>query len=362
MTRLSVIFIIFAGQFKNRMKKIILYSLTIAAILMVAACGKDVAGGPNDGNKRYMDAWMHLYNQRNNTNIQPSGRGIYVLDEKEGDGDITVTDNGYVFVEYTVTDLEGNISSYTSADIAKKLGTYSETTYYGPTIWLTMDATIPAGLQDAVVGMKVGGYKKALIPSWLMSYSTYESGSDYLNVSSDYSNAIYEFTVKDYTDSINVWQIDSIERYITKNYGSLDAFSNDTTGFYYKQVKAPESDKAFGSDTTIYINYVGKLLNGLIFDTNIERVAKDNNLYSADKTYGPVSISWADEHSNLTMGSGASSVISGFSMTLWEMKAMESGIGIFYSPLGYGYSGSEPSIPPYAPLIFEIEIVAAPED
>jgi FKBP-type peptidyl-prolyl cis-trans isomerase len=44
------------------------------------------------------------------------------------------------------------------------------------------------------------------------------------------------------------------------------------------------------------------------------------------------------------------------------MKAMESGIGIFYSPLGYSYSGSEPSIPPYAPLIFEIEIVEEPEE
>ena len=61
------------------------------------------------------------------------------------------------------------------------------------------------------------------------------------------------------------------------------------------------------------------------------------------------------------MGSGSSSVISGFSLTLWQMKPMEKGIGIFYSPLGYGYNGSEPAIPPYAPLIFEIEIVEKPE-
>ena len=39
------------------------------------------------------------------------------------------------------------------------------------------------------------------------------------------------------------------------------------------------------------------------------------------------------------------------------MKADEKGIGIFYSPLGYGHSGSGTSIPSYAPLIFEIEIV-----
>ena len=99
-----------------------------------------------------------------------------------------------------------------------------------------------------------------------------------------------------------------------------------------------------------------------MFDTNIERVAKDNHLYSKDKTYEPVSIKWGEAYTDLTMGTEGSGVISGFAMTLWKMKAMEKGVGIFYSPLGYSYSGSEPSIPPYAPLIFEIEIVAAPED
>lgn len=341
------------------MKKYPIYITLIAALMIVAACAKDIASGPNDGNKSYLDAWMHIYNQKNDTDIEPTGLGIYVLDSKDGDG-ATVTDNGYAIVECTTTDLDGNISSYTSEEIAKQLGKYSETTYYGPTVWLTMDATIPAGVQDAIVGMKVGGYKKVVVPSWLMSYATYETGKEYLNQSSDYSTTIYEFTIKDYTDSIDVWQIDSIKRYITKNYGSLETFSNDTTGFFYKQLSAPESDEAFGSDTTIYINYVGKLLNGLVFDTNIERVAKDNNLYSSSKTYEPVSISWGETYSDITMGSSSSSVIGGFAMTLWQMKAMESGIGIFYSPLGYGYSGSEPSIPPYAPLIFEIEIVAKP--
>jgi hypothetical protein len=35
-------------------------------------------------------------------------------------------------------------------------------------------------------------------------------------------------------------------------------------------------------------------------------------------------------------------------------------VGVFYSDLGYGYSGSG-SIPAYAPLVFEIEIVEKPE-
>ena len=57
-------------------------------------------------------------------------------------------------------------------------------------------------------------------------------------------------------------------------------------------------------------------------------------------------------------------VIPGFSKTLWQMRKMRKGskaIGMFYSGLGYGYSGST-NIPGYAPLIFEIEFVDKPEE
>lgn len=344
------------------MKKITIYLLCIAGLLAAAGCAKEPVTGPNDAAKRFMDAWIHTYNQTNGTDIKPSGLGIYVLEEKEGDSDKTVTDNGYAIVEFKTTDLKGNISAYTSAETAKQLGAYNDTYYYGPQVWLTMDATIQAGLQEAIVGMKVGGSKKVVIPSWLMTYSSYDDADKYLAKETSGSNAIYEFTVKDFTDSINVWQIDSIERYIVKNYGDIKSFSNDTTGFYYRQLSAPADDEKFASDTTIYINYTGRLLNGLVFDTNIERVAKDNGLYDPKKTYEPSSIKWGEKHGDLTMGTGSSTVISGFSLTLWQMKAMEKGIGIFYSPLGYGSSGSGSSIPAYSPLIFEIEIVEKPED
>ena len=46
----------------------------------------------------------------------------------------------------------------------------------------------------------------------------------------------------------------------------------------------------------------------------------------------------------------------------FEMKDMEKGVGVFISSIGYGYSGSGSSIPAYAPLIFEIELVAKPEE
>ena len=338
------------------MRRIFIITSYIVAASLLFSCAKAVTTGANEDNRRFLEAWMYL----NYPSVSESGLGIYVIENEEGTGE-EVKEDGYAIVEYTSTDLDGNISAYTSAETAKQLGKFSQTTYYGPQVMLTTDETIQAGLQNALVGMKVGGRKKVVIPSWLMTYSSYDTAAEYFSKSADYSNSIYDLTVTDFTTDINNWQITKMTEYMSINYGGADTFDNDTTGFYYKRLSAPESDVAFKSDTTIYINYTGKLLNGLVFDTTIEDVAKEAGLYSANKDYSPVSIKWAESHSEITMGDSGSTVVSGFSLTLWQMKAGEKGVGIFYSPLGYGYSGSGSSIPAYSPLVFEIEIVDKPE-
>lgn len=342
----------------------------ILVISMAAGCAKTEKAGVNEAGKQYFDAWMSInYPGKNatwNGEERTDGNGIYIIGETEGNGK-EITEDGYAIVEYTLTDLKGNIASYTDKLTAKQLGTYDTTTYYGPQVWITKDETIQAGLQNALVGMKVGGRKKVIIPSWLMTYSSYGSVEEYLKKSTDYSNSIYDFTVVDFTDSIDVWQKDSIERYIVKEYGDLQTFSNDTTGFYFKRnTTLPTDAEKFPADTTIYINYTGKLLNGLVFDTTDERTAIINGLYNEDKDYEPVKISWGEKYGDITMNSN--STISGFAFALWHMRYSpgnsdwhDGGTAIFYSPLGYGHSGSGASIPGYAPLIFEIEIVEKPE-
>ena len=44
------------------------------------------------------------------------------------------------------------------------------------------------------------------------------------------------------------------------------------------------------------------------------------------------------------------------------MKSHEKGVGIFYSVLGYGSSGSGNAIPGFSPLMFEIEVVDKPAE
>ncbi len=341
------------------MKKFIKTVAYIALTLAVAGCAKAVAEGPNEANKRYFDAWVEL----NHKGLQPSGLGIYVLENTEGTGNLVKKD-GFAYVEYTKTDLEGNISDYTDKVTAKQLGVYDTTYYYGPRVLTTIDQTIPTGVLDALVGMKVGGRKKVVIPSWLMTYYVYGSKDEYLANASNTSNAIYDLEVTAYTDSIPEYEDMLIKEYIFKNQNIFRDYVHPTqedTAFYYQCITKPEKDaKPFPSDTTIYINYTGKLLNGLVFDTTDEKTAKNNGLYSSSRTYEPVEVTWGETYDKIKMGE--SEIIKGFALTLWQMRAFEKGIGVFYSPLGYSYSGSGNSIPGYAPLVFEIEIVAKPED
>lgn len=347
------------------MKKITSAILYTAAALFVAGCAKTVEPGPNDANKRFLDAWIHV----NANDLDPTGLGIYVLENEEGTG-AEVERDGYAIVDYISTDLEGNISAYTDKMTAKQLGLYDTTSYYGPKVWTTAEETIQAGLADAIIGMKVGGRKKVIIPSWLLTYKVYDSAEDYLNPpakkdetasSTGYDNTVYDIRVVDFAENIYDWEIGKIGEYFAENADlGMSVADSVQYGFYYKQITFPKDTTSFPKDTTIYINYTGKLLSGLVFDTTDEKTAKNNGIFSSSKTYGPVPVKWAEEYTDIKLD--GSSVISGFALTLWQMRAYEKGRGIFYSPLGYSYSGSGASIPGYAPLIFEIEIVKKPED
>lgn len=345
------------------MKKVIIPIIAAIVVLSISGCAKHAPEEANKANKDYFDAWMSL-NYPELYKKGPVGLGIYVIEETEGTG-IEVKEGGYALMDYVVSDLEGNVSAYTTEDMAKQLGTYKESNYYGPKFQTTAKGALPAGLAEALKGMKVGGSKKVIIPTWLMSYSSHDTEEEYLEESSSTLSSIYKFTVRDFTEDAIEWQIGKIGEYFTENAGTFGGMTvadslPDHKGFYYKQLVAPTDTTSFKKDTTIYINYTGRLIDGTVFDTTNERLAKDSGIWSASRTYAPVSIKWGEEYSDITMGSGG--VITGFGLTLWQMREFEKGIGVFTSEYGYGYSGSGDNIPGFAPLVFEIEIVAKPED
>lgn len=345
-----------------------------AALMMAAGCAKQMSTPANEAAKRYFDAWMHVHHP----DLTATENWIYIEEETAGEG--KPADSAYVFVTYTAMDLSGNVSATSDSLMAKRLNTWQPQNYYGPVVWNRTSQQ--AGIYYSMSGMNVGGKRRTIIPGWLMTYSRYSTEEEYLANVTDGTNSIYEIRIVDQTDDITRWQVDSMSRFVGKD--PLDLFVEmtpaDTTeyGFYYEGVISSEegieydfekmdTDTAstlFPSDTTVYINYTGRLLNGQVFDTTIEKTAKDHNIYNSGRTYEPVSVSWGENYSGITMGSSSSSVITGFAKTLWRMscvKGVKSATGLFWSNFGYGYSGSGNTIPAYAPLIFEIEFTEEPE-
>lgn len=353
----------------KKMKKTIIFA--IVAVCCFYGCGKTVTTSTSEATKRYLDAWVHVQKEKHPEYLwEQTALGSWLMEDVQGSGAPVgdFPDSFYVRVNYTYRDLDGTISGTTSEKMSQQLGTYDETYYYGPVVWYAKG--IYAGLEDLIKGMRPGGRRKALIPAWLMTFDRYDDVAAYMNAdqSKNGDTGIYELELVEYFDYVNEWELDSISRYLTHNFAAkygtsmskAKADSAGTHGFYYIQTKAP-ADTVTLKDTTVYINYIGRLLDGRVFDTNIRDTAVFHGLYNASRTYAPESITYGDVWSDTKMGADSNSIIKGFARTLWKMKSFEEGTGIFYSPLGYGYRGSGSSIPAYSPLRFDIQIVAKPD-
>ena len=333
------------------MKRTFAY-LAVAAILL-SSCSKTPTTGLNDAAKRYFDAWMSM----NHPDLKPTPLGAYVLDEKEGSGKIVgdSKESPYLLVNYVARYLNGTISDYTTEQTAKQLGKYVFGNYYGPKIWRRSNDNLNVGLDEMVTSMRVGGEKTSIIPGWLFTFDRYDNVQGYLdNVSG--TNMIYSVEVLESISDIRKWEIDSIGRYLANNFPDVKPTDSLKLGFYYKSLRAPVDTTSYPNDTTVYINYTGRLLNGQVFDTNIADTAKFYGIYKAGGSYKPSSVTWnKDNYTEITLGS--STVIDGFSYGLHHMRRKEKAIFVFMSALGYSSTGSGSNIPGYSPLRFDIEIV-----
>jgi FKBP-type peptidyl-prolyl cis-trans isomerase len=104
------------------------------------------------------------------------------------------------------------------------------------------------------------------------------------------------------------------------------------TGLRYMITAEGKGDKP-KAGTDIKAHYTGKLPNGMVFDSSVER----------------------GEPLEFTVGVGQ--VIAGWDEALVDMKKGEKRVLIIPPQLGYGASGAGGVIPPNATLIFEVEMV-----
>ncbi|NNF35033.1 MAG: peptidylprolyl isomerase [Saprospiraceae bacterium] len=97
----------------------------------------------------------------------------------------------------------------------------------------------------------------------------------------------------------------------------------------------------------VNVDYAGKLLNGALFDTSDEELAKENGVYMQGRPYGPIDFQL-----------GTRSVIPGWDIGFGLLNAGSKAVFYIPSKLAYGPRGSGPSIPPNSILVFDVELVS----
>ena len=327
--------------------------LPALAAVLAASCSKNSGEGANVAIKRQFEAWRAIHYP---AAVEKSG--IYIIEDTPGTGLQWNKDKAVTFMTYTIRSLEGTVNSNTDEQWAKKLGTWDQTYYYGPQVVLTGEGYSYAGMDVMLEGMRQGGTRTAIIPSWMMTRDRHDSMDEYLATETEVSSMIYSITFLDQAEDLTKYEFEQMKEYSSRLWGVTDTLS--TAPIFFKSFTEFDTEPAaIPADSTVYINYIGRrIIDNQVFDTTIADTAKFYHIYNPSKTYAPVEISWAEKADEILMS--GNSVVSGFSNGLFAMHAGEKASFVFGYNLGYGSSGSGNLIPAYAALRFDVEMVPAP--
>ncbi|WP_243517080.1 MULTISPECIES: FKBP-type peptidyl-prolyl cis-trans isomerase [unclassified Candidatus Cardinium] len=133
-----------------------------------------------------------------------------------------------------------------------------------------------------------------------------------------------------------------ITSYLAKHH--MEASSTESGLFYI--IDQPSDGTPVVKNKTVKVHYTGRLLDGSIFDTSLEEVAKANNRYNPQRSYSP-----------LAFPVGVGLVIPGWDEGLLLLKKGEKARFFIPSALAYGERGAPPLIPKNAILLFEVEVL-----
>ena len=137
-------------------------------------------------------------------------------------------------------------------------------------------------------------------------------------------------------------EVPALNKYIADN--KLTPVTT-ASGLKYVIVQPATGPKPLPGDTLL-VNYAGRTLEGKLFDSSIESVAKAGGLQQPGRNYEPIKFVV-----------GNSEVIRGWDEGLLLMNEGSKAKLIIPSALAYGERGGGEDIKPYSPLVFDVELV-----
>ena len=137
---------------------------------------------------------------------------------------------------------------------------------------------------------------------------------------------------------------ETIAKYVEEN--NIKVKPNDDGLYIIVKKKGNGAKVATGKK--VAINYTGRLLDGKMFDTSVEGDARQGGIYTPER----------EPYKPLEYTVGQMGLIRG-----WEEGIMGQPEGsilqiVMPSNMAYGSQGAGNTIPPFSPLVFDIEIVS----
>ena len=307
------------------------FVLMAIAALALFSCAQEIDESDRSVQERILNAYVDL----NCPQAERWDSGIVMLDRQEGTGD-TLNKYEAGFFKYSVKTLGGVYSETNMEELARVLGWYSNSNYYGPKYYELGYESIYAGLEEVMYKMREGGKASFILPPWL----TYTSDKNSWNLG---VSTIYEIELKEVVENMLTWQQDTMKAYANTHYPGLDTLK---ANFYFKKLHDAGADTI--DNSTVNVRYIGRLLDGWVFDTNIADTAKKYGIYNKDNEYAALEVLYSEDAQQMK---DDNSLVEGFVMALKEMSYGDKAFTMFYSEYGYGSSGSD-QIGPYQPLIF----------
>jgi FKBP-type peptidyl-prolyl cis-trans isomerase FkpA len=146
--------------------------------------------------------------------------------------------------------------------------------------------------------------------------------------------------MKGEADKLKVLEPAAIQKYIA---GSKLNFTKTASGLYYVITKPGTGPLPTAGDTAS-VNYVGKKVDGKVFETNVKSEAITAKIYHPEVPYQPI-----------VLPVGRAKVIPGWDEGLMLLNKGAKATFVIPSVLAYNDQGNGP-IGAYTPLVFEVEV------
>ena len=272
---------------------------------------------------------LNSYLSANNVTVAPLASGLYFTETKKGSGQKPKLGDIARF-HFKVSDVSGN-EYYSSFE-------------QEPMRWESGKEFDNAGATEALTLMSKGSKATAIVPS---SIGFGERGRG--QMVAPYTSLVYEFEMLDFMTKAQYEKEQEAKKKKAEEdaakakneeMGLLQKYIRDNnitvqptpSGLYYIETK-----KGSGASPvvgkTVKVHYTGTLLNGTKFDSSVDR----------------------GQPFEFVLGQGQ--VIKGWDEGIGLMKKGGKATLIIPSAIAYGEAGRMPTIPPSAPLVFDVELI-----